>query len=157
MLLNDADLHALNESELFKPLGDAHVRTIAEIATVSVVPPGEVLMKQGEWSEMYAIVDGMLRAEVQTLAGPYAIVISAPEVCGWPALVYPYTQIATISTATECWLITLPVQALRALLDADESMKLAVIMQIAVLAIRQVHSAASVLNGNEPFSSVSPA
>lgn len=154
----ERDLHALSAAELFRPIGRTRIEQIGELASVFEVGAGHVLVQRGERSEhLFALIEGVARAEVPTSQGSHFLPVTAPEVCGWPALVYPYTQIATVSAATECRVAEIPIQQLRALMEGDPLLQAAVHHQLAVIALQRIDAVMSLLQGQEPFSYSAPA
>ena len=152
------DVHALSEAELFQPVGRDRMEAIAALATVFEVPGGQVLARIGDHSDhLFGICEGIVQAEVPTLTGPQFLPISAPEVCAWPGLIYPYTQIGTLTAVTDCRLLAIPIQSLRTLLDADDELRATINHQLAVLAVRRIHAVMAMIQGQEPYSSNAPA
>ena len=154
--LTPEDLYALSEAELFRTVGRLGVERIAALAKVVSVPRDQVLTRRGDRAEaVYGVSEGVLHAEIPSPDGRHIEPISAPDVCGWPGLIYPYRHLVTVSAVTDCRVIEIPVPALRSLLDGDAGMRGLVSHQLSVLAIRRIDGLMALLEGQRPFGSVS--
>lgn len=153
-----ADLTAMAATELFQPVGRTDLESIAAFGKVRQVPAGELLFEQGDHlHHFYVICEGVARSQIKSTTTIYPVPISAPEVVGWMSLIYPYLQVTQVVTETACRVLSIPVDEFRHFLDSDDALRAHINHQLAVIAIRRIHSVLALLNGEDPLVVAAPA
>jgi CRP-like cAMP-binding protein len=100
-----------------------HARArLADLARLSELPAATVILREGEETGLFAILDAgrvALRMQVPE-RGPVTILTVEPgDVVGWSALVRPHRSTSTAVTTEPSTLLTFDGTALRALLEHD--------------------------------------
>lgn len=93
----------LQRLPLFRDLTNRQLKEAAELLTLTVVPAGTALMKQGDAGNIiFLVVSGGVKVELQSPAGPSVIHIGGiGEVFGEMAVVEGQTRFATVTTLAE--------------------------------------------------------
>ncbi len=105
---------------LFARLDAGRVCEIAEMLRPAVVPPGRLIIRQGDGADaMFFIVEGEVEVELQ----PHPVRLGAGEFFGEMALVTGLPRSASVSSLTTCQLLRLSTADFRRLCDASPEIR----------------------------------
>lgn len=112
---------------LFASLDAGRVAEIARLLTRQVVPPKYAVVRRGEPADaMFFVMSGQVEVDVR----PRPVRLGAGQFFGEIGLLHDTVRTATVTTVTECQLLSLAVVDFRRLLEVNPSLK-AAIAQIA--------------------------
>ena len=152
MELTNDDIWLLSQSTLFRTASHAALERLSSQCSVRYLSAGAQLYRPDDVSEeLHAMTSGVMHVEVPTTAGAFFLPLSAPEVAGWLALVYPYRVLFSAEAVTDCRLIQLPAVSVRKLIDEDPSFGVNVLHQLSVMAVARAAALADLLKGRPPL------
>ena len=108
---------------LFASLDAGRVAEIARLLTRQVVPPKYAVVRRGEPADaMFFVMSGQVEVDVR----PRPVRLGPGQFFGEIGLLHDTVRTATVTTVTECQLLSLAVVDFRRLLEAHPSLKAAI-------------------------------
>lgn len=108
---------------LFASLDATRIASIAQLLKTQVLPPRQVVVRRGEQADaMYFIMSGEVEVDVQ----PEAVRLGKGQYFGEIALIKDTLRVATVTTLSECQLLSLEVSDFRQLVEQYPDLKTAI-------------------------------
>ena len=108
---------------LFAGLDAGRIAEIARLLSRQVVPPKYAVVRHGEPADaMFFVMSGQVEVEVR----PHPVRLGPGQFFGEIGLLHDTVRMATVTTVTECQLLSLAVADSRRLLEANPSLKAAI-------------------------------
>jgi len=115
--------HTVARVPLFAGLDAGRIAEIARLLSRQVVPPKYAVVRRGEPADaMFFVMSGQVEVDVQ----PHPVRLGPGQFFGEIGLLHDTVRMATVTTVTECQLLSLAVADFRRLLEANPNLKAAI-------------------------------
>jgi voltage-gated potassium channel len=115
--------HTVARVPLFADLDAGRIAEIARLLSRQIVPPKYAVVRRGEPADaMFFVMSGQVEVDVQ----PHLVRLGPGQFFGEIRLRHDTVRMATVTTVTECQLLSLVVADFRRLLEANPNLKAAI-------------------------------